>query len=280
MHLRFTSTVVGAAAFLALGATVARAQDTTKAHPRSQRHIPVSKEAPGEVARVDTVTVYHTDTLTTTNTVTHYDTIATTNTVTHYDTVQLAAPSVVRHLPNGLYFGLGAGMSLPEGSLYVPNAPGGTAQAQIGWQGARSLLGLRADMNYTQPGEDSFYSGYQADPDILNFNGDLKVQAPWFHHIFGSGPSFTVYGIGGASYVMWKDLPMVLSPAFATTTPPAGVLVGDTDWNHHWGWNAGGGVAFGWNRTELFIESRAITFDTPVSPKATQVPITIGLNWY
>ena len=56
--------LVGATALLAIGATLASAQDTTRARPRSTRRIPISKEAPGEVTRrVDTVTVYRTDTL-------------------------------------------------------------------------------------------------------------------------------------------------------------------------------------------------------------------------
>jgi Rieske Fe-S protein len=74
-----TMLVVGAAAFLAVGAAAASGQDTTKTRTRrtttttkkaapaaSETRIPVTKEAPGEVVppRVDTVTVYRTDTLT------------------------------------------------------------------------------------------------------------------------------------------------------------------------------------------------------------------------
>ena len=52
MSNRFTTqTILGAAGMLVLGATLVSAQDTSKAKPRSDRRIPISKEAPGEVVR-------------------------------------------------------------------------------------------------------------------------------------------------------------------------------------------------------------------------------------
>jgi len=279
MRLRYTSNALfGAAAMVALGASVASAQ------ARSTKRIPISKEAPGELAHVDTVTVYKTDTLRLTGeTVYHTDTVRVTNTVTRVDTVIPPAPPV--HLPGGIYFGLGAGVMAPNGAIFTPNSAGPTAQAQIGWQGARSLLGLRLDGNWAKPGEDSFYLQYQADPDIVNINGDVKLQLPWFHHLFGQAPSFSIYGIGGGSYVMYKNLPIRLEPSVTTT--PTGttvvgdrVLVGDSNWNHHFGWNAGGGVSLGWRRTELFLESRVIAWNTDLTPQARQMPFVLGMNWY
>jgi len=273
MRLRYTSNALtGAAAMVALGASVASAQAT------STRRIPISKEAPGEVAHVDTVTIYKTDTLRLTGeTVYRTDTVRTTNTVTRVDTVIPPAPPI--RLPGGLYFGVGAGMNLPEGSLYVPNAPGNAFQAQLGWQGARSLLGLRIDGMYSRPGEDSQFSGFQADPDVVNVNGDAKLQLPWFHHLFGRTPSFALYGIGGASYVMYKNLPMVLNSAIAGQPFP-GVRTGDYDWEHHWGWNAGGGASLAFGRTEVFVEARNIQFNNDIAPTSRQIPIVLGVNWY
>jgi len=282
MRLRYTSNaLVGATALLVLGASLASAQDTTRA--RSQRRIPISKEAPGEVARRDTVTVYKTDTLRLTGeTVYRTDTVRMTNTVTRVDTVMPPVPPV--RLPGGFYFGIGGGVMAPNGALFTPNSAGPSAQAQLGWQGARSLLGLRLDGNWAKPGEDSFYSGFQADPDIVNVNGDAKLQLPWFHHLFGQTPSFSLYGIGGGSYIMYKNLPMRLNPTVATvngtTVVGDNVLVGDTNWQHHWGWNAGGGASIGWRRTELFLESRLIAWNTDVTPQARQIPFILGVNWY
>jgi glutamine amidotransferase PdxT len=88
---RHTLAAVGA--IVALGASIASAQDTTRTRPTSTKRIPVVKESHGEVvpSKVDTVTVYRTDTLTMpgkTDTVTN----TVTNTVTKYDTVTQMIP--------------------------------------------------------------------------------------------------------------------------------------------------------------------------------------------
>jgi hypothetical protein len=279
----------GATTLLAFGASVALAQDTSKARPRSQQRIPISKEGPVTrttggargATKVDTVTVYKTDTLrTTTQLPGKVDTVRTTNTVTVHDTVRLQPPPRVVRFPSGVYFGLAGGVSAPNGSIYNPNNSGPTVQAQLGWQGNNNLLGLRADVNWAKPGEDAFYSGYQGDPDILNFSGDVKLALPWFRHLFGMTPQFTLYGIGGGTYVMYKNLPNRLNPGVAGGIPPINVRVGDTDWLNKFGWNAGGGASIGWGRTEVFFETRVIGFTPENSPMARQMPFVLGLNLY
>jgi hypothetical protein len=276
MSFRFTSkTLFGAAAMVALGASLATAQGG----PTSTRRIPISKEAGGEVTKTDTVTLYKTDTLRLTNTVTRVDTVTTTqtNTVTRYDTVTMA-PAL--RLPNGLYFGIGAGVMAPNGSIYNTNSAGPSFQAQVGWQGAKQILGLRADVNYAQPGEDSRYSGTQANPDIVNFSADAKLQLPFFNHLFGATHRFALYGIGGYTHTMYKNLPIrVLSGG---TTPAGGVpfMAGTNDWTHKNGWNAGGGASLMWGRTELFIESRVLTFNDANINEARQMPFMLGINFY
>lgn len=286
--------LLGATTLLAFGASVALAQDTSSARPRSQQRIPISKDAPATTttrtssggmnrgpARVDTVTVYKTDTLrTTTQLPGRTDTLRVTNTVTRVDTVQLQPPPRVVRLPGGVYFGLAGGVSAPNGALYNPNNAGPTAQAQLGWQGVNSLLGVRLDANWTKPGEDALYSRYQGDPDIVNFSGDVKLALPWFRHLFGMTPAFTLYGIGGGSYVIYKNLPIRLDPGVKGGIPPINVRVGDTDWLKHVGWNAGGGASIGWGRTEVFFETRVIGFTPDNSPMARQIPFVLGLNWY
>src|SRR4051812_2958637 len=100
MTLRYTPKhLFGAITLLTMGASIAVAQDTSRARPRSQRQIPISKDAPtstrttgrGAVARVDTVTVFKTDTLrVTTQLPGRVDTVRTPpTTVTVHDTVQL-----------------------------------------------------------------------------------------------------------------------------------------------------------------------------------------------
>jgi len=277
MRLRFTKSLVGATALLAIGATLASAQDTTRARPRSTRRIPISKEAPGEVTRrVDTVTVYRTDTLrvNVAGPVVH-DTV--THTVTRVDTVQLAPRPVPIRLPNGFYVGLSAGVSAPNGAIFTPNSAGPSAQLQLGWQGAKQLLGVRGDVNWTKPGEDSRFAGLQADPDIINFSADAKLQLPFLTHTFGRTHRFGLYGIGGYTHTMFKNLPMRVDNASS-----GGPLftAGTGDWTHQNGWNAGGGASLMWGRSELFIESRVLAFDPSNAPQSRQIPFMFGMNWY
>ena len=147
MTFRISSrTICGAAALLSLGASLAVAQDTTRARP--QRRIPISKEAPGEVVRVDTVTVYRTDTLQLTTL--RVDTLRLTPhglSRRHGDEV-----SAQMRLHGGFYFGLAGGVSAPAGALFTPNSAGATGQAQLGWQGAKQVLGGRFDVNYLHAG--------------------------------------------------------------------------------------------------------------------------------
>jgi len=278
MSFRFTSkTLFGAAAMVAFGASLATAQSG----PTSTRRIPISKDAGGEVTKTDTVTLYKTDTLRLTNTVRVVDTVRTTqtNTVTRYDTVTMA-PAL--RLPNGLYFGIGAGVMAPNGSIYNTNSAGPSFQAQLGWQGAKQIIGLRADVNYAQPGEDSRYSAPQANPDIVNFSADAKLQLPFLSHLFGATHRFALYGIGGYTHTMYKNLPIRVLTGGTMPAGGGGVpfLVGSNDWTHKNWWNAGGGASLMWGRTELFVESRAMTFNDANINEARQMPFMLGINFY
>ncbi len=279
--MRYKSrTLLGAAAMIAMGTTAAVAQDTTRTKPTSTKRILISKEAPGEVVpmKVDTVVIYKTDTL---NTITppRVDTVVTTNTITRVDTVTVAPIVKPMSLPNGLYFGIGGGVSAPNGSIFNPNSAGPTAQVQLGWQGAKTFLGLRVDGNYATPGEDAAYRGLQPDhPSIVNANADVKLNLPFFNHLLGMAPRFNIYGLGGPSYVSYKGLPIRVTQAGGFG--PANVAPGSSDWQSHWGWNAGGGASIGWKRTEIFGEVRVIAWSTDVSPQARQMPFVLGINLY
>jgi hypothetical protein len=273
MSLRYTTKyLTGAAAMLALGAATAMAQTAT-----STRRIPISKEgqAGGEiVTRVDTVKVYRTDTLR----LTRVDTV-TGATVYRVDTVTTTPPIMAMRpvrFPNGVYFGLGGGVSGPNGALYNPNSAGPSAQAQLGWQS--TFLGLRGDLNYAKPGEDGRYSSMQADPEILNFSADARLNIPFLTHMMGSNHRFGLYGVGGYTHTMFKNLPMRVN-GFA----PDGsinVVAGQPNWQHQNGWNAGGGATLGWGRTELFLESRLLAFTPTNAPQSRQVPFIFGINLY
>lgn len=275
MSFRVSSkTLLGAAAMVAFGASLVSAQ----ARPTSTRRIPISKDAAGEVAKTDTVTVtvYKTDTLRlTTQMPGRTDTVRTTTQLPgRVDTVTIA-PAL--RLPGGLYFGVGGGASAPNGSLYNTNGAGWTAQAQVGYEGAKSLFGVRADVNYAQPGEDSQF-GAGANPDIINVSADLKMNLPFFTHLMGASHRFGIYGIGGYTYTRYKNLPLRIDGVGAGGR--INTVAGSPDWQDFHGWNAGAGMQLGWGRTQLFVESRVLAFNPENAPQARQMPFVLGINFF
>ena len=287
---RYALLLFAGAALLAVDATAASAQDTTSTRrARSERRIPVSKESSGEVAatvtaRVDTVTVYKTDTL---QLAPRVDTV--TNTVTRTDTVVQNVPMIPRQI-GGLYFGLAGGGNIPAGGLRTVNNVGGLGQLQLGWQGATSPLGIRGDFQYTQFAEAQPYASLAGKPDVMNGNLDLKLQIPIMQRLFGSSVSFSPYLIGGGSYIRYRNLRMQLQEASNTTVngEPVVSAIGpiDSGWHDDWGWNAGGGLQWHMGRHEVFVESRLISFSRGTSDNglsfesAKQVPIVFGVNFF
>jgi hypothetical protein len=271
--------LVAGAAMLALNASAGSAQDTTRTRrTTSSRRIPVAKESPGEVVppRVDTVTVYKTDTLR----LRSVDTVRTTNTVTRIDTV-VQTVNLTPKMIGGVYFGLAGGVAIPAGAIRTVNNTGALGQFQVGWQGLKSWIGARFDGSYTQYSENSNYADLGAKPDLWNFNLDLKLDIPVGAHWFGGGAQFAPYLIGGGSYVYYRNLRMQLEEGLRGGVGPQNALVagGANNWEHNWGWNAGGGLGWHIGRSEVFVESRAIYFSHGDQfSKSWHVPIAFGVN--
>jgi hypothetical protein len=300
MTFRFTpKTVFGAAAMLTLGAALATAQDTSKAKPRSDRRLPISKEAAGEVVRevvrTDTVMVYRTDTVERIR----RDTVRLTR--TRIDTVIPRLPAY--RYPAGFFAGAAGGFSTPSGSLYTPNSTGGAAQIQLGWLNAKQVIGGRLDWNGAWPGQDSRFSRLQGQASIQNFSADLKLQWPFnfggdrykykpdpcegpMTYTRGPFHRFAIYGLGGFTYTTYRNLPMRINTPDVFTngtiisgdsvivvnpgTVVPGTIIngqnvaffvpGEDNWHSRGGWNAGGGLSMFWGHTELFVEARVIGF--------------------
>lgn len=296
MFNRNTVMLVAGGAFFALSAASAQTK------PTSTRRIPVSKEAPGEVAapRVDTVTVYRTDTLRVRG---RTDTVTVTNTVTRYDTVTQSVPMVAHHV-GGLYFGLGGGVALPYGSIRTVNEPGEYGQLQVGWQGLNSILGVRLDGTWNKYARNPDYGTvpFGDRPAMMGLNGDLRLDLPFFNATLGSSVKFKPYLIGGGSYVRYQNLRMKLD-ADGVVGNPGGVGIehaviatdgggsttADGSWHGDWGFNFGGGLAFHAGKKEMFIESRGIRFTHGGSANSTNgnafhaaynVPIAFGVNFF
>lgn len=282
MFHRNSLLLVAGAAIFALEASAASAQDSTMTRRRatSTKRIPIAKEAHGEVvaatARVDTVTVYKTDTLRLQGRV---DTVTTTNTVTRVDTV-VQTVNLTPRMIGGMYFGLAGGGALPYGSIRTVNNPGALGQLQIGWQGLHSPIGIRGDVNYTQYSENDRFANLGAKPDLWNANLDLKLQIPLGTGVFGSAAHFTPYLIGGGSYLHYRNLRMR-----PENNLNIGLIPGNNgDWQNSWGWNAGGGLSWHFGSKEVFIEARGIHFNSDVNSSqfgsAWHVPVAFGFNFF
>src|SRR3954468_6831618 len=98
------------AAALTLGlAGIAAAQTKPKTQPT--KTVPITKRAPGEVVRADTVTVHDT----VTKTLYSRDTLTVTGpTITRYDTVNVMTIPGYLDYGHGMYFGLGFGAEYPS----------------------------------------------------------------------------------------------------------------------------------------------------------------------
>jgi hypothetical protein len=303
------------AALIALDASASLAQDTTHARPRSTKRISVKKES-GEVApmpRVDTVTIYRTDTLQLQGRI---DTVTMTNTVVRTDTL---VQTITRPIPaiGNFYGGFAAGVTVPAGGLQHLNETGGTGMLQFGWQPIHSVLGARIDGSYSRYrrpfgfNNDEFlvatpllnFTNIESrSPNIWNFNLDLKVSIPGIESAFGHAVTFQPYLLGGGGFVTYDHLPLetrdgafvVVRDGVVQTTNGiilTGVTVDnfDTGWHTDWGWNAGGGLAWRFANKELFVESRVLGFNPHSTNNlfpnlsfrsARQVPIVFGMNFY
>lgn len=275
MRLR-SAMMFGAMAALAFDATAgsAQARSTRRIPISKEGGIPITKEGPPPAPRIDTLTVYRTDTLRLYRT----DTV----TVTRVDTVRTepvaAVPELVRQI-GGFYFGADVGAALPTGAFDDAQTGGPHFGLQIGWDPIGMPIGVRFDGSYSHFDTRSQFEPFANDPQIVQFGGDLKLRlpvlSPWMRR-------FSVYGIGGLSYNLFKDIVEisqgVISVGNTLNLTNATVATVDNDWHDEWGWNVGGGVQFGWGRTNLFVESRYMQFNHRVD--INQVPIVVGLSWF
>ena len=276
---RYAVLLVAGAAIFALDASAASAQDTTRTRPRSTKRIPIAKEAAGEVVtRVDTVTVYKTDTLRLQGRVDTVN-VTKTETITKVDTVmQPAIPEVLRQI-GGFYIGLAAGSSLPAANFNDSDKPGWRIEVPVGIDPINSPLGVRFNFGYSRYEPHSYARTFLENAALMNFDGDLKWRLvklqPYNKRV-------QVYGIGGVSYNRYKNIvennggQLSVGDVLATNGQFTTV---DNAWHSGWGWNAGGGLELGWGVTNLFIESRYSRFNAERSTIG-HVPLVIGLSWY
>jgi len=268
MHFRSSSKfALALSAALTLGAA---AEASAQAIPRGGKEPPppTRTDTVWRPGRVDTVTVFR-----------RPDTVM----VTRYDTVRMEPapmPMAMRTYGRGMYFGLGGGLTSPNRE-FRNYEPGWNATAMVGVDPVSFPLGWRVDVSYDQFAERTNLAELGPDPSLFSVNGDLKLRIP----IFPTLNRVAIYGLGGLSYVRYKD--MIVGPRVADNvriTTAAGATAARLDLSSQqqatdkWGWNGGAGLSFGLgNSADLFIESRfiAATWDTDQS----YVPIVAGFTW-
>jgi opacity protein-like surface antigen len=274
--------LVAGAAMVALEASAASGQDTTRTRrPTSSQRIRVGKEAPGEVTvRVDTVTMYRTDTL---QLPPRVDTVTRTNTVTRtvHDTVTQMIPIKVPTI-GGFYAGLAAGGSLPAAPFNNPNRPGWRVEVPVGFDFVGTPFGLRLNGGYANYSTHDWVSPFLDNAQIWNLDGDVKIR------IASATPKMMrlqLYGLAGATWNHFKNVVETNdngilfvgdSTRNSTTLLPLNL---DTDWHSGWGFNTGAGVEVGRGHANVFAEVRYTRWNG-VNSNISNVPLVIGVNWY
>ena len=271
------------ATLLVLGAALSLNAASAFAQVTSQRRIPVTKEAPGEVAavpaRVDTVTVYRTDTLRIPGP-TRVDTVRTPpTTVTVHDTVRVEIPAAIRKI-GGLYFGIAGGGAFPAASFNDPNKPGWRIDVPFGIDPIGSPLGLRFDLGYAQNPTHTWVSNLVDAASIMNADADLKLRIGQ-STMFDQG--FQFYALGGATYNRYKDVVRInkktnqyrLGDNISTGRLPSA----NHEWESSFGWIAGGGAQVAWGAANIFGEVRYSRVGGDGWPVA-HVPVIFGVTFY
>lgn len=269
------------ATLLVLGAALSLVAASANAQVRSERRIPVTKEAKGEVVppRVDTVTVYRTDTLRIAGP-TRVDTVRTPpTTVTVHDTVRVEIPAAIRRI-GGLYWGIAAGAGFPAANFNDPNKPGWRIDIPFGLDPIGSPLGVRFDAGYSNYSTHSWAERFVDNAQIFNIDGDLKLrlgQATMFDQ------GFQFYALGGGTYNAYKDVVRVdrktgeFKLGDQVSRLPG--TLNDHDWQNGFGWVAGGGAQVAWGAANIFGEVRYSRLGDQRWPVA-HVPVIFGVTFY
>lgn len=259
---------LGLAAAITLGSAFeANAQAPTKKKPvrraRSARSIPVRKEPP-TVAKTDTVIVTRVDTVT----VRRVDTL-TGPTVMRYDTVTRMVYPPLQRLP-GLFFGLGAGATIPMNNIRALVKDGWGAQGQVGFFPMNSPLGLRADATYgITPARDKDCPTCK-DAKVWSVGGDVILRMPLDRT---SKLNPVLYVFGGGGYMKFSDVDPRYTAFLGSSKEPL--------WNNDGKlyYDVGPGVDFNVGGLHLYAEGKYITMLTD-REHVHLFPVYGGIKFY
>ena len=278
----FALCALGLAAAITFGGA-----ETASAQAKSQKRIPVRKDAPPAempVAHVDTIRIVKVDTVTMRGR---------TDTVTmrmRPDTVMQMQMLPIQRLP-GVYFGLGAGVAIPMNDWRNSTKDGPAVQGQLGWFPQDGALGIRVD------GLANFFARRETDcplcpsPKLYEGNADLVLRFPLDRtshinpvvYFMGGGgldkftdflpyrsSSAAVVSAGGDTYLTYPGLPL-------SATAGAANFRGDK--TLFFNYNAGAGLDFTMAGLKWYVETKYTTINT-TKGNSHYWPTIVGLKFY
>lgn len=184
-----------------------------------------------------------------------------------------SSSSTFGRLGRGFWIGVGGGASIPTGNLHDGGYDTGwNITVPIGWQAARSPLGLRLDLSYDRLNGSTIASTpvnvTLSDANLWSGTLDLTLQFP-----FGrSGSSFYLMGGGGIHH--FTDIGS--ENGAAVVGGNALSSSGDESLTKA-GINGGLGLNFGFGRAKLFLESRYVSVFTE-GENSNFIPVILGVR--
>jgi hypothetical protein len=256
---------LGLAAAITLGGAVSADAQRTPTRPRARpaQRIPVRKDVPAPaktdtviVTRVDTVTVRRVDTLTG-------------PTVMRYDTVTRMVYPPLQRLP-GLFFGLGAGATIPMNNIRALVKDSWGFQGQVGFFPMNSPLGIRADATFGQLHARETDCPTCSNAKLWSVGGDVILRMPLDRT---SKLNPVLYVFGGGGYAKFSDVDTRYTNFLHTNNEPL--------WNNEgkFYYDVGPGVDFNVGGLHLYAEGKYYTIMT--DRKNVHVfPVYGGIKFY
>ena len=169
---------------------------------------------------------------------------------------------------HGFSIGVGGGAVFPMSDLKNAYNTGWNVTVPIAWQSMTWPVGVRLDLSYEKLGAKSFSTvgggTTQLDkPALWNGMLDLTYKVPFGFMPSGSG--LYVLGGGGvhriSNYGGTTDGTTFTASSASTTK---------------FGWNAGGGLTYGFGMANLFVEGRYVSIMTD-GRNTNTVPVVVGV---
>ena len=254
---------LGLAAAITLGGAVTADAQRTPTRPRArpQTRIPVRKEVPAP-AKTDTVIVTRVDTVT----VRRVDTV-TGPTVMRYDTVTRMVYPPLQRLP-GLFFGLGAGATIPMNDIRAVVKDSWGFQGQVGFFPMNSPLGIRADATYGQLHARETDCRTCSNPKVWTIGGDVILRMPLDRT---SKLNPVLYAFAGGGWSNFSNIDTRQTNALGAR--PRFVNDGQAYWD------VGPGVDFNVGGLHFYAEGKYMTIMTD-GKNSHMFPVYGGLKFY